>query len=238
VWHGDGLMGIATDLFSLWPQVAYATTGYAPGEDAPFAGISVPRELDRAVHARRTEFLAGRACARSALRRLADRRADDAIAIGPDRAPVWPPGIVGAITHAHGFAAAAVAREVDVLGVGLDAEQEIPPHMMGPMLGRVATRAEVVDLCERAGVSEGLALTVIFSAKESIFKCLSPRVGRYFDFPDVTIVQVSMDEGTFAAELRVDLGELARGTRLGGRFSVSGDLVRTGIALAVGMRSR
>src|SRR5277367_2552834 len=121
-------MEIGTDLFSFLPRVAdattlpgvadattsphvaYATTDYVAGDDAPFAGISLPRELDRAVRARRTEFLAGRACARSALRKLADGRADDAIPIGPDRAPVWPAGIVGAITHAHGFAAAAVAR--------------------------------------------------------------------------------------------------------------------------------
>jgi enterobactin synthetase component D len=238
VWHGDALMRIGADLFSFSPHVAYATTDYVPGDDAPFAGISLPRELDRAVQARRTEFLAGRACARSALRSLADGRAGDAIPIGPDRAPVWPAGIVGAITHTHGFAAAAVAREVDVLGVGFDAEREIPPDMIGPMLDRVATRAELLELCERAQVSEALALTVIFSAKESIFKCLSRRVGRIFDFADVTMVELSMDEGTFVAELRVDLGELARGTRLGGRFAVSGDLVHTGIALAVGVGSR
>ena len=62
---------------------------------------------------RQTEFLAGRWCARQALRVCVPESGDIEIAIGHNREPLWPAMVVGAITHADGFASAdALRREI------------------------------------------------------------------------------------------------------------------------------
>jgi enterobactin synthetase component D len=210
--------------------VSYECLRFAPGDEERFAVIALPPQLDRAVPKRRLEFLAGRYCARVALGRLAPRWLEEPIPVGADRAPVWPAGTVGAITHADGFAAAAVARSADARGLGLDSERIVAAAAMDAVAAQAVTREELGALA-RAGLSEAVLLTLVFSAKESLFKCLYPLVGRYFDFQDVAVVDVSEGGGSFTAELRTPLGGLAARTRLTGRFAVADGFVHTGLTL-------
>ncbi|MBW2215557.1 MAG: hypothetical protein JRF48_14335 [Deltaproteobacteria bacterium] len=55
------------------------------------------------------QFTAGRVCSRIALGRLGVA-ATTPVLRGEDRAPIWPPGFVGTITHTDTWCAAAVAR--------------------------------------------------------------------------------------------------------------------------------
>ena len=55
--------------------------------------------VKKAVEKRRREFSAGRTCARQALRELGC--ADAPIVQDQNGAPLWPPGIVGSITHSN-----------------------------------------------------------------------------------------------------------------------------------------
>src|SRR5213592_4895962 len=81
-------------------------------------------QLGLAVERRVQEFATGRACARRALSKLGA----PAISIlsGANREPLWPHGVVGSITHCLGYRAAAVAWQLDVLTVGIDAEFHEP----------------------------------------------------------------------------------------------------------------
>jgi enterobactin synthetase component D len=212
------------------PFVSYASVRFAAGDEARFASVRLPAALDRAVDERKLEFLAGRYCAERALRRLVADRFEGPIAIGSDRAPVWPASIVGAITHTGGFAAAAVAHASDTAGVGLDSEPIVSASAMDAVGAKVATREEM-DSLAGAGLEGAVLLTVVFSAKESLFKCLHRHVGRYFDFHDAAIVEVKHAAGTFTAELRTGLGDRAAGTTLGGRFVLDDGFVHTGITL-------
>ncbi|MDK1493915.1 hypothetical protein QN219_28415 [Sinorhizobium sp. 7-81] len=83
-----------------------------------------------AVESRRREFAIGRTCARSALSKLGFPPC--AIPGGPHRAPLWPSGIVGSITHCAGFCAAAVALQEDYVALGIDAEvdEELPSGVL------------------------------------------------------------------------------------------------------------
>src|SRR5882672_7976907 len=93
-------------------------------DDDPHAA-PLPEEealIDGAVAPRRSEFATTRSCARQALHRLGVP--EGPILRGPKREPLWPPGIVGSLTHCTGYRAAAVARASDVLAIGIDAE----PH--------------------------------------------------------------------------------------------------------------
>src|SRR5918999_1940431 len=75
---------------------------------------------------RRREFGTVRWCARKALRQLGV----PAVSILPDedRAPRWPVGVVGSMTHCARYRAAVVARSGELRGVGIDAE----PHAALP----------------------------------------------------------------------------------------------------------
>ena len=124
------------------PFVALHMVRWSADEDR-FPGIRLPVSLARAVPTRQREFLAGRFCAREALREIAPQRADATLAIGENRAPIWPDGTVGSITHTGGIAAAAVARTSDARAIGLDVEVMMEAARAESLLEHVADRDEV-----------------------------------------------------------------------------------------------
>ena len=84
----------------------------------------------RMVPVRLREFTAGRTAARAALRQLAGR--DLAIPRRPDRAPLWPDGFCGSISHSRTHAAAAVARigqQIATLGIDLEEDDRVTPDL-------------------------------------------------------------------------------------------------------------
>jgi len=197
-----------------------------------FPGILLPESLGRAVRKRQAEFLAGRYCVREALRARAPEHAETPIEMGQNREPLWPPGIAGAITHTHGFASACVALASDTRGIGLDAERVMTDDLATRLLDKIATNQEIAALTIATGWSVGVALTVVFSAKESIFKCLYPQVQRYFDFHDAKIVAANPAEGRFSARLLTTLTPaLVSGYEIEGRFECGDGFVCTAILL-------
>src|SRR5580692_6347409 len=89
----------------------------------------------RAMSKRVQEFAAGRVCARAALAQLG--YAAVALPMGEDRAPQWPAGATGSITHTNGFCAAVVAATAQIRALGLDAEPgtSVRPHLWGRICG-------------------------------------------------------------------------------------------------------
>ena len=122
----------------------------------------------KAVPARRAEFLAGRACARTALRALG--APDAPLLSAPNRAPLWPDGVIGSITHCDGFTGAAVALLRDYRGLGFDAE--VNEVVTDELLPRVCTQREAQASRHLAGGAHWP--TLVFSIKESVYKCLNP----------------------------------------------------------------
>src|SRR5262249_37853627 len=133
----------------------------------------------RVVAKRRREFTLGRACARRALDSLGIHGV--AVPRGADREPVWPPGITGSITHCAGDCAAVVARQEHVASIGIDAEVHAPlPDGVAEMVCTLAEQRWVRSLPD-AGVHWP---TLIFSAKESIYKAWFPLARRWLGFKD------------------------------------------------------
>jgi enterobactin synthetase component D len=203
-----------------------------PDLEAQFPGVSPPASMHRAVLKRRVEYCAGRHCVDVALRACSPRHAGVAVPSGSHGEPLWPTGIVGAITHAHGFASVALARTEDARSVGLDAELAMDDRVAGDVLEHIASPEEIADVARTTRWSTAVSLSLVFSAKETIFKCLHREVGRYFDFRDVRFGDVDLGRGVFAAHLVVDLTAfLTAGTRLEGRFERSERWVYTGMVL-------
>ena len=104
--------------------------------------------IANAVDKRRREFSTARACARAALAKLGLPPVP--IVPGLRGAPQWPPGVVGSITHCAGYRASAVARDHEVVTIGVDAE----PHDRLPdrVLEAVASRGEQAGLAALAAI--------------------------------------------------------------------------------------
>jgi 4'-phosphopantetheinyl transferase EntD len=86
----------------------------------------LPQALRHAIQKRQREFLAGRWCAKQALQCLGAGSTD--VAMAEDRAPIWPDGVVGSITHTGDFAAAAVAWAADIAALGIDSNRSSTPQ--------------------------------------------------------------------------------------------------------------
>jgi len=223
-----------------WPDKAFPvvhcrfnTDGY---HDALFQefGILLPQSLQQAVVRRRAEFLAGRYCAARALQRLGIDQAD--VAIGPHRNPVWPDRVAGSISHCAGDAVAAVvvsgddsySRTAWGTGIGVDIEKVINRERMANIQHKVLRREELPLVS--SGIDDSLQLfTIAFSIKESFFKFAYPRVGRYFDFDAVSLLEIDRESATVLLQINQRLHEsLPQGLLLTGRYVVlSGDKVMT-----------
>lgn len=188
-----------------------------------FPELALPPSMATAVTKRKNEFLAGRWCAQRALRCCAPELAGSAIEIGRHRQPLWPPGIVGSITHTRDFASVAVARTIHARGIGLDAEVIIGRDVALRIARDIAAEDELSTLTAAGDMRPELALTVVFSAKEALFKALYPQVGRYFDFNDVRFAGVDLDRRAFQLRLASDLTtEWKAGALFDGMYEVSG----------------
>lgn len=171
-----------------------------------------------AVAARRAEYAAVRGCARDALAVLGHGR--PAVPSAPDRSPVWPAGVVGALTHCDGYRAAAVAAAETWAGVGIDAEPLAPlPEGVADLVMDADERSAVADVAAHAQ-------RVVFSAKESVYKVWSPLVRTWLGFEDV---RVDLAAHTFTAHVdRPGLGTDV----LHGRWTTGRGVVVTAVALA------
>jgi 4'-phosphopantetheinyl transferase EntD len=182
----------------LLPPEAAAEETYG---DAPATTLFPEEEalLARAVDKRRREFTTVRACARAALTRLDVAPAP--ILPGEGRAPIWPTGIVGSMTHCDGYRASAVARARDLLTIGIDAEPNGPlPDGVLEAVSRPEERTWLTDLL--AAEPDVRWDRLLFSAKESVYKAWFPLTRRWLGFEDASVT-VNPETGTFAAALTV-----------------------------------
>ena len=178
--------------------------------------------MSRAVESRRDEYARGRWCARSALEQFGV--SDFALVPGPRRAPLWPQGFVGSITHSGSYCAAAVARSDEIRALGIDAEEL---SVLSQEVIEVIAGTRERSRWPHAGSLNWPALT--FSAKESIYKAWSPITGRALEYRDVEL-DIDVLQRAFRAHLtNGDLAQVDGGlvAAVRGRFAVSGSHVFT-----------
>lgn len=199
------------------PGAALASCAFDPArlavDDFQRAGIVPSASLQRSVAKRQAEYLAGRVCARAALQCLDGR--DYVPGSHEDRAPIWPAGICGSITHGKGWAAAVVATEGTCRGLGLDQEALLDDERAARLMGEILTPAE----CERLDPRQmGLTVTLTFSLKESLFKALYPLTRQRFYFEHAEVLAWSAD-GLARLRLLTDLSaQWPQGTEVDGQF--------------------
>ncbi len=190
-------------------SVVPVRTGLLPAFAEEFAVVRT------AVAKRRDEFAAGRRAAHAVLGRLGVTPSP----LLPDRnrAPLWPSGITGSISHTGRVAMAAAAWRRDILSIGVDAEADDP--LDGGLLHDICDGHESAA-CARWTAQLGHdAAKLIFSAKEAFYKCHHPIAATFLDFLDVQ-VDLRPEDRCFSARIvsRTIAPDYAAIRRLEGRF--------------------
>lgn len=184
--------------------------------------------VTRAVPRRAREFAAGRTCARQAMATLGYPSA--AIPAGADRAPCWPDGLIGSITHTADHCAAAVARRGDgyrAIGLDLEPALALPPEL----IDTVCLPAEKAWLQDQPPSDRPVLARAIFSAKECAYKAQYPLSRQMLEFHELHLA-LDMQRGRFAATLLRDCPPFAMDECIAGRFRIE----RGHIACAVALR--
>ncbi len=179
--------------------------------------------ITSAVEVRRREFAAGRRCARLAIDELGRQPA--AIPVGPDREPVWPGDLVGSITHSRHLVGAAVADTTVCRSLGIDFE--VAGRVDDSLIDRLLTENERRRL---VGPTDDPTPTIIFSAKEAIYKATFPLTRCWLGFEDVEVT-LDVGNGTFEADVLPGVDHPMAGQRLEGFHRSMLGHVLTAIAL-------
>ena len=172
-----------------------------------------------AVEGRRTQYAAGRQCAHQALELLessvatADHGNWAGQPILPDgkRAPRWPEGVLGSISHTDGYAVAAVTPGTDhgrSSTLGIDAEQL--GRVTDELHDRLFLPAERERLDKLDAVARDAASTLMFGAKEAFYKAQYPVTEAWVGFHDVELLPDPNDTQRFVLHPATGLEALGR----------------------------
>lgn len=193
-------------LQSLFPSSVIA----CGGSIQDYQGDLFPEEqacVERAVVKRIREFTAGRTCARIALEQL--NVSSSPILPDAKRAPIWPEGIVGSITHTDEKVAVAVAQKSDIQSIGID--MEAIDRVEQKLWKMLFTEKEQSYLSSLSSDTQQLHSTLFFSAKECFFKFQFPLTKQWVEFQQASIAitdenkfTVTLDEAV-AHELELDI---------------------------------
>jgi enterobactin synthetase component D len=151
---------------------------------------------ERAIERRRVYFALGRAAARDALAGLGIEGV--AIGRGPAGEPVWPDGIVGAITHAGDTVISLVGSKTEYAGLGVDVEE----LARGPSARAARLVCRPTELAWADVESGTRRLSMLFSAKEAVFKAVFPIERAWLGFADAELTWVAERRGFDARLLK------------------------------------
>lgn len=174
--------------------------------DADLLWLPHHAQLTGCGRKRKTEHLAGRIAAAHALHALNERRIPARGAAGE---PIWPEGIRGSISHSGRRALAVALRQPQAL-VGIDCDALLSENEANEIQEVTIDSGEARCLV-RSGFAFPLALTLAFSAKESLYKALFPQVQRVMGFDCARVS--ALDDRTITLVLPQAAGDFAASTR-------------------------
>ncbi|MFK8040586.1 MAG: 4'-phosphopantetheinyl transferase [Rickettsiaceae bacterium] len=164
-------------------------------------GFVMPQKLKNAVFKRQNEFASGRLCALEALERLLGNFKGS---VGQDNLcrPIWPIGISGSISHCDNYSVSVVAFKKNALSLGVDIEE------ISSCVNKIEAMRELVitnyehNFLECINLKRDLHIIyLIFSAKESFFKCINPINDMLFDFKEIEVYDINFRKSSFKIRL-------------------------------------
>ncbi len=202
------------DLAAALRQMLPAGVALGQGDAANPLNLWPGEVLPGAVPARLAEFAAGRSAARAAMQALG--HAPAAIPMAKTRAPIWPQGITGSISHCAGACFAIVGKISEYQGLGIDLEPDFHlPLDLWPTILRPEELQEMAHLRHEHAACRALQ---IFTAKEAAYKAQYPITGQLFDFQTL---KISLQNQNFTAEFTKNIGPFSAGQKITGRSQIA-----------------
>ncbi len=96
----------------------------------------------------------------------------------------------------------------------------------------VASEDETQRAARAASLNRPQSLTLLFSAKECLFKALYPLTRRHFDYVDCEVVRIDPGEGRFAISMRKPFDGAFGAAVFVGSYELAGGEVRTGVLIS------
>lgn len=142
-----------------------------------------------------------------------------AVPVGRDRAPIWPEGIAGSISHGSGLCVALIAHaaKYPMLGVDLEPDAPLPPDVVAEVLFTAEHRVPVSDQ------------RILFSAKEAVYKAFYPIARQVWGFD---AVQVRLDGAAFEARITVPVHGWTNDTPVHGHVLRRDGVIVTALSLS------
>lgn len=190
--------------------VQFAAAQFDPSSFA-MAGIACPPAIARSVPKRQAEFFYGRLAAHAALRDFGTPAQE--IPVGAGREPVWPVDVVGSISHTAGLAGAVAGARARHRGLGIDLERTARGQSQAALRQTVIDADELSYLRAASGtLTLDELVTLVFSAKESLYKAAYGTVRSFFGYEAARVAEVDEPRGIVTLVLAEDLHpEFARG---------------------------
>lgn len=143
--------------------------------------------------------------------------------------PIWPPSIVGSISHSKEAIFLALGHSNEYLSIGVDIESTA--RFNGESYKKFMSDEDLVHV---HGLSDIELRALIFSAKESLYKLLNPLTDIYFGFDYASIVDVDLNCKSFEIKLLKSLNEdfsIYNNSSFTGRFDILNGEVLTVISI-------
>ncbi len=180
----------------------------------------------RAVPRRQAEFHAGRAAAHAAMLTLGV--SPRPVLAGTDRAPLWPDGLTGSISHSTTACVAIIGLRADWAGIGVDIEEDTP--LCPDLVPEICTAPEQHWLAGLPATERGLMAKLIFSAKEATYKAQYPLSCALFGF-DALCVKIDRVQARFSARFVYPQPPFAKEVVLTGSYAHAAGVLVTGVTL-------
>ena len=163
--------------------------------------------------ARRREFHDGRALATELIAEMGFPARD--ILVGAAGEPIWPPGVIGSISHTSEALAVAVAVDSAYASIGLDIEFERAVDM--DLWPSICSTRELAWLHGLDEPTARIQSTLLFSAKESGYKCQFPLTRQFLEFEQAEI-RVDPERHSFAITFSEHTKIFKLGLNIVGRY--------------------
>ncbi|WP_166418524.1 4'-phosphopantetheinyl transferase family protein [Cochlodiniinecator piscidefendens] len=181
------------------------------------------KSMQSARPQRLREFTAGRTTLRRAMAGL--DLPPQAIPMGDDRAPIWPNGVTGSLSHCDSACIGVVAHQAEVETLAIDIEPASPLHQ--ELWDTVFTKSEQEWLARQPVAERGIKAKEIFSAKECAYKAQYNKTKEIFDFQRFNVILLGR---TFSAMFTEDTGEYRKGHEISGKIGQADGYILTTVA--------
>lgn len=156
----------------------------------------LPVQIRQAHHKRQAEFIAGRVAAHYSMSAIGQYQG---VEINPDRSPLFPEALKGSISHSQNLAIAATipSEAIPDTYLGIDIQHWFSSEETDDVATLVCKDVEIERL-QDTHLSYQQKVTLLFSAKEALYKAIYPQVKEVLDFDVVELIDVKAHSLHFA----------------------------------------